>query len=622
MKINKKSFFIIFMYICMLLFSTYSNASIEERGFKYFNNAPRMVIKTNPNKFTNIDITFKDYSGLDSSKIKFYSVNKSGKKDKEITNNKDFIKKITPIYDEKNKEKIVKYTYTIKNKYLNKKTKIFYVEVIDKNNSDCSLKSFFRIIATKKGYKVDYAPRLRDFTTDGKKLKFSVIDLAGTKTLKVYDLNGANPSKEIYKNSKVLAKGGAKVSLGLNKFTLKDEKYKLKIVAIDNASAKMKAVRVINIAPSDKDNEKEIEKPVENKTGEEILLDREILMIDNKHYNFADLKVIIGNDSDYSKNDITWTVGDRKVAVLKSNGKKANKITGVSKLKIYGVGFGDTLVTASLPNGAKATCKVKVIISSREKAPSGDMAAKDVSEWEGGPYEVTYHTAEHPYYIRQKSVSWGNEYVEAYINNAAKLVKEYQDSIFKSEAKMGTIYTYKQSDLKIYYSKSKELITKVSGKYYSQSDRSKYTSFKENSLIKKKGELSPNGYVFFFSAKNQWEYLLKLENPNEKWNEKSNPYKLIASKKASAGLNRDHFATYCTAMYMTEQGELSMRYTGSGRRYDNSCGHLLHWDFFAGDSRYQGAPSSHGCIHLGTYKDKIYYKTMVEAGLGTRMIMF
>ena len=317
MKINKKSFFIIFMYICMLLFSTYSNASIEERGFKYFNNAPRMVIKTNPNKFTNIDITFKDYSGLDSSKIKFYSVNKSGKKDKEITNNKDFIKKITPIYDEKNKEKIVKYTYTIKNKYLNKKTKIFYVEVIDKNNSDCSLKSFFRIIATKKGYKVDYAPRLRDFTTDGKKLKFSVIDLAGTKTLKVYDLNGANPSKEIYKNSKVLAKGGAKVSLGLNKFTLKDEKYKLKIVAIDNASAKMKAVRVINIAPSDKDNEKEIEKPVENKTGEEILLDREILMIDNKHYNFADLKVIIGNDSDYSKNDITWTVGDRKVAVLK-----------------------------------------------------------------------------------------------------------------------------------------------------------------------------------------------------------------------------------------------------------------------------------------------------------------
>ena len=449
--------------------------------------------------------------------------------------------------------------------------------------------------------------------------------MAGTKTLKVYDLNGANPSKEIYINSKVLAKGGANVSLGLNKFTLKDEKYELKIVAVDNASAKMKAVRVINIALSDKDKEKEIEKPIETISGGEILLDREILMLDNKHYNFADLNVIIGNDSNYTKKDITWTVGDKKVAILKSNNKKASKITGVSKLKVYGVGFGDTTVTAALPNGAKATCKVKVIISSREKAPSGDMVAKDVAEWEGGPYEVTYHTAEHPYYIRQKSVSWGDEYVEAYINNAAKLVKDYQDSTFKSEAKKRTIYTYKQSDLKIYYSKSTERITKVTaGHVHKQTEGLRCGLFNEIVYTKKKGELSPNGYLFFFTAKNQWEYLLKLEKPNEKWNEKTNKWILVDSKKSSAGAYRDRFEDYCNEMYCNNSDIcylLSMRWTGKGTKGDNSCGSVIHNDFFAG-TKYHGIPSSHGCIHLGTYKDRIYYNLFVKAGLGTRCIVF
>ena len=81
-KINKIIFIIIFTYICILLLSTYSNANIEEKVFSSFNNAPRIIIKTNPNKFANVDVTFIDYSGLDSSKIKFYSTDKSRKKRK------------------------------------------------------------------------------------------------------------------------------------------------------------------------------------------------------------------------------------------------------------------------------------------------------------------------------------------------------------------------------------------------------------------------------------------------------------------------------------------------------------------------------------------------------------
>ena len=556
-------------------------------------------------------------------KLSFIVQIKVGKKGKEITS-KDFIKKLTPTYSENNPQKVVKYTYTIKNSYLNKKTKIFYVEVIDKNGSDCSLKTYFRIIASKKRYKPDYSPRIRSFSSDGTKLSFIARDMAGIKTLKLYDLNGSSPSKVVYQNSKTLAKGGAKVNVKLNKFTEKDGKYKIKIVSVDNASAKLKATRVINFAVKTKAVEKEVVKE-ENLSKEAISIDREILMIDNKHYNFADLEVKLGKDTIYTKNDITWTVNNKKVAILKKNGKKAQTIKGYLKMKVYGVGFGDTTVTASLPNGAKATCKIKVIISSREKAPSGDMVAQDVAEWEGGPFAVTYHTAEHPYYIRQKSVSWGNKYVEAYINNAAKLVKDYQDSTFKSEAKKRTIYTYKQSDLKIYYSKNKERITKVTaGHAHKQTDGLRCGIFKEIVLTKKKGELSPNGYLFFFTAKNQWEYLLKLEKPNEKWNEETNRWILIDSKKSSAGAYRDRFEDYCNEMYCNNNDNcylLSMRWTGKGTKGDNSCGSVIHNDFFAG-TKYHGIPSSHGCIHLGTYKDRIYYNLFVKAGLGTRCIVY
>lgn len=75
---NKKVITFLFIVIVLIVLNTYSYAINNE--FKSFNNAPRILIKTNPSKFDNVDITFIDYSGLDSSKIKFYSTDKSRKK--------------------------------------------------------------------------------------------------------------------------------------------------------------------------------------------------------------------------------------------------------------------------------------------------------------------------------------------------------------------------------------------------------------------------------------------------------------------------------------------------------------------------------------------------------------
>lgn len=75
--LNKKFITFLFIVILLIILNNYSYAAT---GLESFNNAPRILIKTNPSKFDNVDITFIDYSGLDSSKIKFYSTDKSRKK--------------------------------------------------------------------------------------------------------------------------------------------------------------------------------------------------------------------------------------------------------------------------------------------------------------------------------------------------------------------------------------------------------------------------------------------------------------------------------------------------------------------------------------------------------------
>ena len=77
--LNKRVITFLFIAILLIILNNYSYAATD---FKSFNNAPRIIIKTNSSKFANVDITFIDYSGLDSSKIKFYSTDKSREKRK------------------------------------------------------------------------------------------------------------------------------------------------------------------------------------------------------------------------------------------------------------------------------------------------------------------------------------------------------------------------------------------------------------------------------------------------------------------------------------------------------------------------------------------------------------
>ena len=376
-------------------------------------------------------------------KLSFIVQIKVGKKGEEITS-KDFIKKITPTYSENNPEKVVKYTYTIKNSYLNKKTKIFYVEVIDKNGSDCSLKTYFRIMASKKRYKPDYAPRIKNFSLDGSKLTFIAKDMAGTKTLKLYDLNGSSPSKVVYQNTKILAKGGENVNVKLNKFTQKDGKYKIKIVSVDNASAKLKATRVINFAVETKAVETNIIENNDNIQGTSIILhgglekddkkkDTYYLMIDNVHYNFADIEAEIISSDGIKEKDLTWKIENesrsqkqlRKIAVFKSNNDLS--VSGKNKVRVNGIGFdetGKTTITVYVKGEVKAKCYLKVLTSSKNYYPSErDVRQKD-------EFSSTI------FYLTKDRKSWGKNYVEAYINNAAKIISdEKNDSKFHDEAR-------------------------------------------------------------------------------------------------------------------------------------------------------------------------------------------
>lgn len=206
-----------------------------------------MEIKTNGSN--DVLVTFIDYSGLIPSNIKFYKAS-NGKKGDIITSNKVIkVKEQLP----ENGTKKSKITYSISKKYLNKKTKEFFVDVIDKNNSDSILNAYFRIIYSSKSkkYIADYAPRINDWTTDNTNVSFTTTDNAGIDFVKIYDLYSPNPSKNILTGLKFpLKKGTSTIKLKVANLTPnKDGKYKLKVIVQDNnKTLKQKATRIVNFS--------------------------------------------------------------------------------------------------------------------------------------------------------------------------------------------------------------------------------------------------------------------------------------------------------------------------------------------------------------------------------------
>lgn len=221
---------IIYIFIIILFASFIRKTSYAKTSFKSFNGSPRMEIIVNNNKYDDVKIEIEDYSGLDSAKISFYTY-KNGGIGKKITN-KNFIKKIQPIYTS-DKKTISKYIYTISNSYLNKKTNDLYLTVTDKNNSKCILNTSFRIKSDGKKYTTDYAPRVFDWENKNGKVYCTVKDWGGIKYVKIFDLNSQNPSKVVFQKTN-LAKGSTTLEIPLGNFTAKNEIYNLKIITQDN----------------------------------------------------------------------------------------------------------------------------------------------------------------------------------------------------------------------------------------------------------------------------------------------------------------------------------------------------------------------------------------------------
>ena len=365
-----------------------------------------------------------------------------------------------------------------------------------------------------------------------------------------------------------------------------------------------------------------------NKTT--IKLSAKKMMIDNAHFNRVTLKATLSGKG-YSSKDIKWTINFNKpytkAASFKSK-KYLAKTTG-SKVTIWGLkwsGDDPIKVTAKLPNGKSATCKLKVISNSADN--DTHMAP---TKWQGNLFYLTKpgKGANVEDQSSKATKSWGNDYVAAYISNAEWLINHVDK--YKNDYKSRQLRVWKQRDLKIEWENGR---TVVSGAmHYSKPDDP--GSFPINLarfcnswyVPKKKGHLSATDYLYLFTGKNQWEYLLKRDKKG-KWS-------VVNSKRASAGWNRHGSRDPKTGVVtngFSPQGylrSLSVTYFGVMSQIQacpNSSSHLygnrgvLHAEMNSYKS--QGSPCSFGCTHLGTYSDRIYYNVLKIAGLGTRAIVF
>ena len=323
-----------------------------------------------------------------------------------------------------------------------------------------------------------------------------------------------------------------------------------------------------------------------------VKLDRTILMIDNTHYNIADLEAKLSSTALYKGSNVTWTIDNTNVVKFKKGSKKYKTVKGATA-QIVGLKYGEATITATLPNKKTATCKLKVITSSAEKS-NGD---RYINFQHGGNY--------FPFYLRKGD--WGKKYVEAYVNNAEKIVKKYPKTFAENQKR--DVWCYKQKSLKFNVDAKAKTIKSYTGNHYGNINPSTISDFQEIHMIKKKGELSPNDYILLFTSKNQWAYVLHK-------NAKTGNWERVARRESAAGYYRDQFEGYlCTLKLGDYVGMTYMNYN----RGASSAQNAVHKDFYGAP---KGQPASHGCIRLAYENEEIFYKVFVEAGVGTRLILF
>jgi glycerophosphoryl diester phosphodiesterase len=256
-KYRKIIFTIIICIFYVLIYTNYSNASNQR--LKAFNNAPRMNINVNNEKYDNIEIKFTDYNGLNSSNIKFFSVNSENERTE--IKDKDFIlsEKVSVVKNEKD----VQYTYVISNKYLGQKTKRFYVSAMD--NTGKILESYFKIESNGKRYRAKYASKVGnwDISNNGVSCKVEASD--GIEEVILYDMN--NYGEETYKEQKIQG-NIATINFDIKQFKEINNRYQIKIFTKDQSKEGQEASRLVTFGISDTINQNDSVNNLSTKSDE------------------------------------------------------------------------------------------------------------------------------------------------------------------------------------------------------------------------------------------------------------------------------------------------------------------------------------------------------------------
>lgn len=318
------------------------------------------------------------------------------------------------------------------------------------------------------------------------------------------------------------------------------------------------------------------------------VLDNHEMMLDVDRFTIAD---IVGRSSTedglYTGADIEWSVSNNSVIRLRewNEGALVDSDSKGRWVCVEAVAFGEADVVATFPNGKTDSCHVKVI------SPCDDPTGRTRTyEWLGDTYNLV-------------DGSWGNEYVDAYLNNAERMMARHPEfEGFGKDLWEREIWGYWQPGLKIIWNDGDEKFHLEGTQLPHQGSSS---GFDEVHMTKKPGELSANGWLLLETSKNQWQYLCQKVD---------GVWKVVDAREGSAGPHYGVFDGWLGVVFHSPYG-LGATYS-SNHQGQSRWSNLLH----SGNAK--GHPSTHGCVALGTYASKLYYDTFMLAGRCTRVITY
>lgn len=218
--------------------ATTTDYNPEKNGFIAFNNAPRKAFIVSSNKLEDVKIRIKDNNQIDL--IQLYKIDSKGKK-KEV----DLSAPKGEPEDQQRHEQVYAISHE---KVLKGKTQSFYLKIKDKTGNIQYSKFRIRVkTKTVKGkkisrYSIDDSPRVIHWKVSNNKVTFEVKDNAGTKYVKIFDLNDNNKEVKKFENLKA---GATSVTIDITKFKEVNGIYKLKIIAADIGKTPQTATRTV-----------------------------------------------------------------------------------------------------------------------------------------------------------------------------------------------------------------------------------------------------------------------------------------------------------------------------------------------------------------------------------------